>query len=78
MEASEGEPFCEGLGGDVGSVEAGGRWPFSLMFPGMKSGESASVSLSLSLPPFLDFFERDWLWPIARFWGGAGGEPGVG
>jgi len=77
-EASEGEPFCEGFGGDVESAEAGGRWPFSLTFPGTTSGESASASLSLSLPPFLGFFERDWLWPIARLWWGAWGEPGVG
>lgn len=60
-------------------MEPGGRCPFSLTFPGTTSGESASASLSLSLPPFLDFFvARDWLWPIARFWEGAGGEPGVG
>jgi hypothetical protein len=76
--ASEGEPFWEGFGGEVGSLEVGGRCPLSLTFPGTTSGESASASLSLSLPPFLDFFERDWLWPIARFWEGAWGEPGAG
>ena len=59
-------------------METGERCPFSLTFPGTTSGESASASLSLSLPPFLGFFERDWPWPIARFWGGAWGEPGVG
>ena len=36
------------------------------------------MSLSLSLPPFLGFFERDWLWPIVRLWWGAWREPGVG
>lgn len=50
--------------------------PFSLTFLGARSGESASTSLSL--PPFLDFFEADWPCPIARFWGGAWGEPGAG
>lgn len=37
-----------------------------------------STSLSLSLPPFLDLFEMDSVWPIARFWEGAWGEPGAG
>ena len=50
--------------------------PFSLTFPGARSGESASASLSL--PPFFDFFETDGLWPMVRFWGSAWGEPGAG
>ena len=65
-ESSVGEQFWEGFGGDVGSVEGGAECPFSLTFPGARSGESGSASLSL--PPFLDFFEADWPCPIARFW----------
>ena len=76
MEVSENKPFCEGFEGDVGSVGGGRGCPFSPTFPGARSGESASKSLSL--PLLLDFFETDWLWPIARFWGSAWGEPGAG
>ena len=57
-------------------MDSAGGWPFSLTFPGARSGESEPASLSL--PPFLDFLEADWPWPMARFWRGAWGEPGAG